>query len=52
MAFGLVRNAVSADFPEGNSKIVWDRLVSKYTPHTSTFLLKLKSEFYNSKKLE
>ena len=32
VAFGLVRNAKSADFLEGNCKIVWDRMVSKYTP--------------------
>ena len=26
--FGLVKNAKSVDFPEGNCKIAWDRLVS------------------------
>ena len=28
---------------------MWDRLVGKYTPHTALSLLKLKSEFHNSK---
>ena len=28
---------------------MWDRLVTKYAPHTASSLLKLKSEFHNSK---
>ena len=47
--FGLVGNAKSADFPEGYCKIVWDRLESKYAPHTVLSLLELRSEFYESK---
>ena len=46
--FELVRNTKSADFPQGNCKIAWDRLVSKYALHTASFLLKLKSKFHNS----
>ena len=49
VAFGLVKNAKSVDFPEGNCKVAWDRLVSKYAPHTASSLLKLKSKFHNSK---
>ena len=49
MAFRLVRNAKSADFPQENCKTTLDRLVSNYTPHISSSLLKLKSEFHNSK---
>ena len=49
MAFGFVRNAKSADFPEGYCKIELNRLVSKDAPHTASSLLKLKSEFCNSK---
>ena len=45
---GLVKNMKSADFPKGNCKIIWDRLVSKYAPHTALSLLKLQSEFHNS----
>ena len=46
---GLVKNAKSKDFLEVKCKIAWDRLVSKYAPHTALSLLKLKSEFHNSK---
>ena len=49
VAFGLVKNMKSADFPKGNCKIAWDRLVSKYALHTALSLLKLKSVFHNSK---
>ena len=49
VALGLVKNVKSTDFPEGNCKIAWDRLVRKYAPHTASSLLKLKSEFHNSK---
>ena len=49
VAFGLVKNAKSEDFLEGNCKVAWNRLVSKYALHTASSLLKLKSEFHNSK---
>ena len=49
VAFGLVTNEKSMDFPKGNCKIAYDKLVSKYTPHIALSLLKLKSEFYNNK---
>ena len=49
VAFELVKIAKSEDFLEGNCKVAWDRLVSKYDPHTASSLLKLKSEFHNSK---
>ena len=49
VAFGLMKNKISKDFPEGNCKVAWDRLVSKYAPHTASSLLKLKSRFHNSK---
>ena len=49
VAFGLVKNVKSEDFPERNCKVVWDRLVSKYALHTALSLLKLKSELHNSR---
>ena len=49
MAFGLLRYAASADFPKENHTIAWDRLVSKYAPHTALSLLKLKSKFHYHK---
>ena len=39
IAFGLVKNTKSEDFPEGNCKVAWDRLVSKYAPQTASSLL-------------
>ena len=49
VAFGLGKNAKSADFPKGNFNIAWDKLVRKYALHTALPLLKLNSEFHNSK---
>ena len=49
LAFELVKNAKSKDFLEGNCRVAWDRLISKHAPHTASSLLKLKSEFRNSK---
>ena len=49
MAFQLARNAKSADFLEGNCKIAWDMLVSKYAPCMVSSFLKLKIKFHNSK---
>ena len=48
-AFRLVTNTNSEDFPEQNCKVAWERLVSKYALHMASSLLKLKSEFHNSK---
>ena len=47
--FGLVKNAKSEDFLDGNCKVAWNRLVRKYALHIASSLLKLKSEFHNSK---
>ena len=38
-----MENFEIADFSKGNCKIMWDRLVSKYAPHTALSL------FHNSK---
>ena len=45
IAFGLVQNAKSLEFPDSNCKLAWDRLINKYTSNTISSLLKLKSEF-------
>lgn len=42
VAFSLVKNCVSDEYPEGNFKLAWDRLVAKYAPKTAPSLLKLK----------
>ena len=49
VAFRLVINTKNLEFPEGNCKVAWDRLVDKYASHTASSLLKLKSELHNSK---
>ena len=49
VASGMIQNAKSADFPVRKCKIAWDRLVTKYAPHTALSLLKLKCKFHNSK---
>ena len=49
VAFGLVKNVKREDFLEGNCKVAWDRLVSKYALHTALSLLKLMSKFHNSR---
>ena len=47
--FWLVQNAKIPEFLKGTCKVAWDRLLNKYAPHTAQTLLKLKSEFHNSK---
>ena len=32
VAFSLVKSCVSDEYPEGNCKLAWDRLVAKYAP--------------------
>ena len=49
VVFVLVRNVMSADFSKGNCKIACDRLVNNYAENKASSLLKLKSEFHNSK---
>ena len=49
MAFSVVKNVKSADFPKRNGKIALARLVREYALHTASSLLKLKSKFHNSK---
>ena len=47
--YDLVWNVKSSDNPKGNSKLVWNSLVNNYALHTASSLLRLKSEFHNSK---
>lgn len=49
VAFRLVKNCKSSAYPEGNSKLAWDRLVAKYAPKSTPSLLKMKKKFENSK---
>ena len=45
IAFWLVRNCKTHEFLHGNVKLSFDQLWSKYSPKTTTSLLKLKQEF-------
>ena len=49
VAFSLVKNFKSAEYPEGNCKLAWDRLIAKYAPKSAPSLLKLKKQFANCK---
>jgi len=49
VAFNLVNTCYSEDFPEGNCRLAWDRLCSKFEPNTAPSLLKLRKIFANSK---
>ncbi len=49
VAFNLVNTYYSEDFPEGNCRLAWDRLCSKFEPSTDLSLLKLHKIFENSK---
>jgi hypothetical protein len=49
VAFSLVKNCKTTEYPEGNCKLAWDCLVAKYAPKTAPSLLKLKKEFENCK---
>ena len=42
VAFNLVDNCVTADQPDGNSKLAWERLVHKYAPKTIPSYIQLK----------
>ena len=47
--FSSVKNCKTSDYPEGNCKLAWDHLVTKYAPKTAPSLLKLKEKFANSR---
>ena len=49
IVFGLMRNAKSLDFPEGNCKITMNQLVNKHASYIASSLLKLRNEFPTSK---
>ena len=48
VAFGLVENAISLEFPDENCKIAWINLFNKYATHTASSISKLISEFHIS----
>ena len=48
VAFRLVKNCKSSEYPEGNSRLVWKRLNAKFASKTTTSLLGLKKRYENS----
>ena len=48
MVFNLVTNYKTPEFPEGNCKQAWDRLVNNYAPKTASSYIELKKTFTNS----
>ena len=49
VAFSLIKNCKSEEFPKGICRLAWECLVKKYKPCTVPKLLKLKKEFTNMK---
>ena len=48
-AFNLVDNCVTSDQPDGNCKLAWERLTSKYQPRSTPSYIQLRKDFANSK---
>ena len=44
-AFNLVDNCVTSDQPDGNCKLAWERLTSKYQPISTPSYIQLKKKF-------
>ena len=42
VAFNLVKNCKTTEFPEGDCKQAWDLLVNKYAPKTAPSYIELK----------
>jgi hypothetical protein len=49
VVFGIVDNARSETYPEGDAQVAWGELCSKFEPNTKTALVATKLEFSKSK---
>jgi len=49
VAFGVINNARSTEYPEGDAMLAWKRLVSKYQSKSAPSRLALREEFNSSK---
>ena len=49
IAFAIVTGSITTENPDGNARIAWTRLTSKYAPQTSYKFMKLEKEFTNSR---
>ncbi len=49
VCLGLVHTSRSEDMPEGDARLAWSNLVSKFAPVTKSNLIKTKKEFVDFK---
>ena len=47
-AFRLIKNTKSAEYPDGNCKLAWDRLKFRYASKAAASLMRLKKTYENS----
>ncbi len=46
VSFGIVDGSVSEDFPDGDARLAWNNLQTRYEPNTGAAKVQLKQEFY------
>ena len=46
IAFGIVDESVSAEFPDGDARLAWKNLLARYEPNTGAMKVQLKQEFH------
>ena len=49
MSFGLVDEAVSSTYPEGDTRSAWGRLMQRYESQTNASRVKLMGQFTSSR---
>ena len=49
VAFGIVDESISDDFPDGDARLAWKNLQSRYEPNTGAAKVQLKQEFHQMK---
>ena len=45
VCFGIVNSSRSEQLPEGDARLAWSNLVSKFEPNTKANLIQMKKEF-------
>ena len=49
ICFGIINSSRSEQLPDGDAKLAWDNLVSKFEPRTKASLIQLKRKFVDKK---
>ena len=49
VTFGIIDEAISTDFPDGDARLAWKNLTEKYEPTTGASKVQLKQEFHQCK---